>query len=370
MRHPPPFRVALRVPPAARLSARMEQPPSHHLQSPIPRPARFTWQGHPAPAMNRPLGAACIAAVAAAGAAPLLAGEAHAQQQGEGQVPAWVKQVFAYYVDGQITESELLNALKYLIENGIMQVSEPEDSGIADRGDFYVEYGPNPNSPYPEYTAAEWLQETRLLEDNAGWLNDNYRLPYDIEVGGAECGVENAFYSPGEKAITMCYELVDQILGIGYELYGDDADTAEDFAYNVLDGIMLHETGHALVDVYDLPVTGLEEDAVDQFAALIQSRTYGEYDPYYETGQIMMLDVAQWWDYASQDEPHYYWDVHSLSIQRFYNIACYVYGSDPVYNADLVGAWYLPEERAETCPDEYKQMSSSWDRLLDGYLVE
>ena len=67
--------------------------------------------------------------------------------------------------------------------------------------------------------------------------------------------------------------------------------------------IVLHEVGHALVDIHDLPVTGLEEDAVDQFSALIQSRTYGGYDPDYEAGQIMMLDVAEWWGYDSQEGP-------------------------------------------------------------------
>lgn len=54
--------------------------------------------------MNRPLGAtACItvavAAAAAAGAILPLAGEAHAQQEDE-EVPAWVKRVFGFYVDG------------------------------------------------------------------------------------------------------------------------------------------------------------------------------------------------------------------------------------------------------------------------------
>ena len=326
--------------------------------------------------MNRPLGAACIAAitaVAAAGTAPLLAGEAHGQQEGEGQVPAWVKQVFAYYVDGQITESELLNALKYLIENGIMRVEAPADR-IADEGDFYVEYGPNPGSPSPDYTAAEWLQETRLLDDNAEWLNSVYRLPYDVKVEGAECDTENAFYSPGKKAIRICYEIVDAALRAGEVVYGDlaydDPDLADEFAYNVLDGIMMHEVGHALIDVYDLPTTGMEEDAVDQFSALIQSRTYGDYDPYFETGQNMMLDMAGWWDYMSQYREAPYWAVHSLNEQRFFNVACYVYGSDPEYNRDLLGFDYLPHSRAKTCPSEYERMSSSWDRLLDGYLVE
>lgn len=57
-------------------------------------------------------------------------------------------------------------------------------------------------------------------------------------------------------------------------------------------------------------------------------------------------------------------------MQRFYNIACYAYGADPEYNDALVGGEYLPEYRAATCPQEYEQLSSSWDRLLEGYLVE
>ena len=314
-------------------------------------------------------GAACTAAAMAVCASlALLPGEAQGQEGG--QVPGWVKQVFGFYVDGQISESELLAALKYLIDNGIMQVEAPEDRGIADEGDFYVSYGPNPSSPYPDDTAAEWLQDMRLLEDNAEWLNDNYRLPYDVGIRGAECGMENAFYHPREKAITMCYEFVDASLRAGEAVYPDDPVAADDFAYNVIDGIMLHEVGHALVDIYDLPVTGMEEDAVDQFSALIQSRTYGDYDPHYETGQIMMLDMAQWWDYMSQYREPPYWAVHSLNEQRFYNVACYVYGSDPEYNRDLLGFDYLPHSRAKKCPQDYAQMASSWDRLLEGYLVE
>ena len=321
-------------------------------------------------------GAACMAAVAIASivCAPALPGEAYAQP-GQEQVPAWVKQVFMYYVDGQISEAELLAALAFLIDNGIIDVEAPGgsagDRGMADEGDFYVEYGANPSAPYAwGDSAAAYLRDTRLLEDNAEWLSANYKLPYDVGIMGAECGMVNAFYSPDEKSITICYEIVDATLDAGYDLYDGDPAMAEDFAYNVLDGILLHETGHALVDIYDLPVTGLEEDAVDQFSALIQSRTYGDYDPYYETGRIMMLDMADWWSYSAQDEPPYYWDVHSLSIQRFYNIACYAYGADPEYNDALVGGEYLPEYRAATCPQEYEQLSSSWDRLLEGYLVE
>ena len=313
----------------------------------------------------------CIAAavsVVAACAPLLLADEASAQ---EPRVPEWVKQVFAFYVDGQISEDELLAALTYLIDNGIMEVAAPADRGVADGGDFYATYGPNPNSPYEEGdSAAAWLQDTRLLEDNARWLNSAYKLPRDVEIRGAECGTENAFYSKSKKAITVCYELVDTALSAGSALYKDDHETADEFAYNVIDGIMLHEVGHALIDVHDLPVTGMEEDAVDQFGALIQSRTHGDYDPYFETGRTMMLDMADWWSYVSEYREASYWAVHSLNEQRFYNIACYAYGADPERNDGLLGLDYLPYSRAKTCQQEYDRMSSSWDRLLEDYYVE
>ena len=303
-----------------------------------------------------------VVCVAAAALLSCSLGEAHAQS--DSLVPGWVKNVFGLYVDGDLPEDQFLTAITYLIDNGIMRVSA---SGIADEGDFDVEYGPS--ASYAD--AAEYLRDTRLLEDNAEWLNENYKLPYHVLIEGAECGEENAFYTPSEKKITMCYEIVQGMVERGYLKYGD-APRADEFAYNALDGVMLHELGHAFVDIYRLPITGLEEDAVDQFSALIQSRTYGDYDPYYETGVNMMIDVADEWrqEWDEEEGPPAYHDKHSLSIERFYNIACYAYGADPEYNSDLVGGDYLHPDRAKNCQYEYSQMLSSWDRLLEGYMIE
>ena len=67
------------------------------------------------------LGAIAALAVIAAQAAPAADGATHAAQDGE-RIPAWVKSVFGFYVDGQITEAELIGALQYLIGQGIIQV--------------------------------------------------------------------------------------------------------------------------------------------------------------------------------------------------------------------------------------------------------
>ena len=58
-------------------------------------------------------------------------------------------------------------ALVFLIDNGIMDVEarggSAGDRGVADEGDFYVEYGANPRAPYAwGDSAAAYLRDTRL----------------------------------------------------------------------------------------------------------------------------------------------------------------------------------------------------------------
>lgn len=53
-----------------------------------------------------------------------LAGAAHAQAECE-LIPGWVKSVFVYYVDGQITEAELVSALQYPIDQDVTRIAAP-----------------------------------------------------------------------------------------------------------------------------------------------------------------------------------------------------------------------------------------------------
>ena len=95
--------------------------------------------------------ASCATIVALAAIVAGTAGTAHAASDGGG-MPAWVKQLFVYYANDQIGEAEILGALAYLINNGIIQVSaapaaapdgaEPEHAGadlaerVADEAEF------------------------------------------------------------------------------------------------------------------------------------------------------------------------------------------------------------------------------------------
>src|SRR5262249_24126457 len=123
---------------------------------------------------------------------------------------------------------------------------------------------------------------------------------------------------------------------------------------------------HALVHVLDLPVTGKEEDAVDQLSTLILADGSDE-------GERSVLTAAKWFlrEHEQKDtdiEQLAFWDEHSLEAQRFYNYVCWLYGHDEKTYAGLVKEGALPEDRAVRCPGEYQQLQKSWSRLLEPHL--
>ena len=178
-----------------------------------------------------------------------------------------------------------------------------------------------------------------------------------------ECETPNAFYDPTSRQIVMCYELIDEI---ALDL-AEVAETEEELSLGIVHTLLFifyHELGHALTDIHDLPITGREEDAVDQLSTIILIRVG-------EDGEEAVLDGASWFllraEKTDLDESAFA-DEHSLDAQRFYNLACLVYGNSPQTQSYIVEDGYLPEERAERCEAEYARISNSWDNLLSPYL--
>jgi hypothetical protein len=64
-----------------------------------------------------------------------------------------------------------------------------------------------------------------------------------------------------------------------------------------------------------------------------------------------------------------FWGVHSFNQQRFYDILCLVYGSNPTNNKGLIGPNILPIERAGGCTQEYSRVNRAWGQLLVPYLI-
>jgi hypothetical protein len=205
---------------------------------------------------------------------------------------------------------------------------------------------------------AREMEKSGTLKALAEALNAIFVLPRNIKMGFTECGEANAYYESESHKISICLELMQ---GMAETLEGqfEDDEATSDALAGAFIAVVLHEAGHALVDVLEIPITGREEDAVDQLAAWIlieaddAASVLGAAATYYTDDEVGDGDFA---------------DEHSLDKQRYFNLVCWAYGSDPDGQQDLIDTWELPETRAERCPDEYAQLDRSWNRLLNGHL--
>lgn len=147
-----------------------------------------------------------------------------------------------------------------------------------------------------------------------------------------------------------------------------DDDTALFVTGNTLFTVY-HELGHALIDMFDLPIVGREEDAVDGFAAVMMIAA--EPDPVRDE---LIIAVADAWRMQSDAgdgtiDLESLWGEHALDEQRYFTVVCLMVGSDPDGFLDFATEAGLPPERIEGCRDEFYRMKSGWDRLLARHRV-
>jgi len=225
-----------------------------------------------------------------------------------------------------------------------------------DKGDLKVVYAEGDSE------VRQALRDEKLFEKVVGDLNGFLKLPRDIPVILDKCNEINAFYDAEKVAITMCDELVEHFSEVFTP--GRSEDEAADAVIGSTYFFFLHELGHALINQLDLPAVGREEDAVDQMATVLLIAGGDQGEAIALTGAESFLALSD----AEGGDQTPYWDEHSLNEQRFYNIICLIYGSNPEKYEELVKSGTLPEERAEQCPAEYEAISKSWDKLLGPYV--
>lgn len=220
-----------------------------------------------------------------------------------------------------------------------------------------------------------------MLPSLAEAINGMVILSDTVLMTAQDCGQANAFFAhkTAERpaAIILCTEMIDEVIQNGRALGVSSDQVGTAIAANLL-FVLLHEVGHAVIRTLELPVLGREEDAVDQFAAMILAE-----DP--EAGRM----AADFWMMRSDgmepqgfldwlagyvnpeahraEQARKFADEHSLNEQRYYNIVCWTYGANPRERAYMINFGILPADRAERCPGEYQQLHSAWQRLLKPY---
>jgi hypothetical protein len=227
-----------------------------------------------------------------------------------------------------------------------------------DEGDFIAQHETVSSSRYTEID--KQIKQEKLLERAADGLNQALILPHDIYLKSKDCGEVNAFYKPDEQSVTVCYELMEQFFH-DFKSNGYDDKKAYDMMFDATRFVFLHEIGHALIDVYNLPITANEEDAADRCSSFINLEELGD------DGVKAVLAAAEAFQIesrASSNHSRNMADEHLLQEQRFYNSLCMLYGSNPDKYQMIVEKNYLPRARAERCPTEYQRTVDSWQSLL------
>ncbi len=144
------------------------------------------------------------------------------------------------------------------------------------------------------------------------------------------------------------------------------------FVLGNLEFILLHELAHLLIRDLDIPVIGSEESAADYIATTVLLRA-DLFDPSnVQRAQEFLFATANGlatsWEFsAASDSEIRFWGSHTLTIQRFYQMICLIYGSNPQQYQGLPERAGVPDQRAERCTDEFARADRSLMWLIENF---
>ena len=205
------------------------------------------------------------------------------------------------------------------------------------------------------------LKERRALEKVSQLLSPLI-LPRRLLLQTMGCdGVSNAWYD-GES-VTVCYEYLDDIWKNAPDKTTPSGISPVDTLVGPFMDVFLHEVGHAVFDMWSIPLFGREEDGADQFSTYLMLKF-----PKEDARRLILGSAYQYkGDLSSPTVTmprQKFADEHGTPVQRFYNLLCTAYGADPKLFADVVDKEFLPKDRSEACEGEYRQVDRAFGRLI------
>ncbi len=226
-----------------------------------------------------------------------------------------------------------------------------------------VEYGKPAN---PAYLALYEDVKTRRVLERVQEIFSPFRLPAELTIETIDCdGRSNAWYH--RPQISLCYEYLDEIRKSVPKETTPAGITPTDALVGQFFYVVAHEFGHAAFDLLALPSFGRFEDIADQFSVYMMLRL-GKND-----ARRLVSGAAYSYRNVLQAPMAFvplqaFSDVHGLPAQRFFNLLCLAYGSDPERFADVAEEKYLPRERAADCRREHAQVAYAFQLLIEPHI--
>ncbi len=126
---------------------------------------------------------------------------------------------------------------------------------------------------------------------------------------------------------------------------------------------LLHEIGHAYIADRAIPILGKEEDSVDNFATILLLNDIPRGDDIaINSADLFALEDL---DTDSFDDADFV-SEHSLDLQRYYNILCLVYGSNPNRYQRIFDELSASERKQQKlrCPEYFAVINQGWLHYL------
>lgn len=238
-------------------------------------------------------------------------------------------------------------------------------SGTLKTNRFDIDYV-EPKNPAHRHIY-ELLQKEHVLEKVQALLAP-VKLPIRIALKLEDCdGIANATF--WDDVIKVCYEYIDYVLKHASKVAADGLPLRDAMIGPAIE-VFLHEAGHAVLEVLDIPFFGREEEVADYFATYILLQLCKDDARRLILGTSFVSGAEAIDEQGKAPELHLLADTHSLPAQRYFNRWCMAYGADPLLFADAIGNGMLPQSRAKHCRYEYQTNEFAFKTLISPYIDE
>jgi len=211
-----------------------------------------------------------------------------------------------------------------------------------------------------------WLETSIDIKGAIDLINDSYILPKTLMFSFG--GDIDPVYDPKDNKIYVPYFFISDIQGYFRNAnYDKKGNSIEQLTLDVVLHTLFHELGHALINMYDLPVLGREEDAADGLASVLLIENFDQ-------GQNIVQSAADLFKLEGKKRGKIDIDdfkgEHSLDEQRYYAALCHIYGSDDKAYKHVKKEAGFSDDRAELCVEDYDNLYYGWSTVLKPYSVK
>lgn len=206
------------------------------------------------------------------------------------------------------------------------------------------------------------LVERKVLEELQHFFAPLH-LPHPLRLLTKECKDVNAYYSSSDRSLTLCYEMVAYLMAHAPQTVSADGFITHEAAIiGGLVSILMHESGHMMFDMFDVPIFGREEDAADETASFLALQFNKDVARTLVKGFVYQWATEQ--DPAAAAPISAFSNEHGTASQRMYNALCLAYGGDRQTFQEFVDRGWLPTSRAANCGAEFEQVKFAFETAI------